>query len=126
MKPVQAGKFRHVVKILAPPDPEGAQGAQGDPTGPPRVLAAEWDCSIEPLTGREFYEGKQVQSDTTHMVKLRYFAGLNDSHYFLGLEDMNGRQFNIVSVRDIEELNVLMVCECREAPVLQPAASKAE
>lgn len=70
-------------------------------------------ASIRPLRGQEFFEAQQMKASADHKVILRYQPGiLPQSHRFV----FGSRTFNIVSVRNAEERNVMLECLCREEP----------
>lgn len=56
-------------------------------------------AAIDPTSGREFYEAHQSQSEVTHKIRCRYFAGLKPSMRIRYGE----RIFKIISVIDWEE-----------------------
>ena len=53
-------------------------------------------AAIDPVSGREFYEAQQSQSEVTHKIRCRYFEGLTTACRILH----QGRKFRIVSVID--------------------------
>ena len=66
--------------------------------------------SIEPLSGREYFQAQQVQSKVTHKVSIRYYTGLRTDWRIL----FGSRIFDIVSALNIEERNREMVLYCTE------------
>jgi len=63
------GKMRHSVALY---NPVTTAGAEGDPDTP--TLAATLRAEITFLSGRELYSAKQFDSETSHKIRLRYFA----------------------------------------------------
>lgn len=55
-------------------------------------------AAIDPVSGREFYEADQSQSQVTHKIRCRYFPGLMTEQRLV----YQGRIFEIVSVIDWE------------------------
>jgi SPP1 family predicted phage head-tail adaptor len=66
--------------------------------------------SVEPISGREYFLAKQVQAETTHRIRIRYYAGLRPDWRIL----FGTRIFEIDSVINIEEKNREMVLMCHE------------
>lgn len=66
---------------------------------------ANWDdfksvwASIDPVSGREFYEAEQSQSEVSHKIRCRYFNGLKTAMRI----KYGTRIFRIVSVIDWQE-----------------------
>ncbi len=56
------------------------------------TVASNWWADIQPVRAREFVQGNQVQSDITHTVQMRYFAGFTARHRIVWA----GRVFNVV------------------------------
>lgn len=55
-------------------------------------------ASIDPVAGREFYAAEQSQSEVTHKIRCRYFAGLK-----AGMRIVHKTQkYHIISVIDWE------------------------
>jgi len=79
-------------------------------------VAANWTavCSvwaaIDPVSGREFYEAEQSQSQVTHKVRCRYFPGLETAYRIV----YRGRVLHIVSVIDWEERHESYLIMARE------------
>lgn len=48
---------------------------------------------------REFYRARQVNNEVTHVLTIRFFAGLTPSHRFV----FDGRNFNILSAINVNE-----------------------
>jgi SPP1 family predicted phage head-tail adaptor len=75
-----------------------------DPAGQP---VEQWVCAaavwaeILPLRGREFWAAKQVQSEVTHQISLRYFRGLTAAMRLVHCE----RVFTISSAINVDEMN---------------------
>ena len=51
-------------------------------------------ASIEPLSGREYFNARQINSEVTTKIKIRYIKDL-DSHWVIQLGQ---RSFNIISI----------------------------
>ncbi len=53
----------------------------------------------------------QVNSDLTHVLRLRHYAGLTTSHRIL----LEGRALNILAVVNVGERNRELLVTCKEA-----------
>lgn len=95
---MEPGKFNCQVTFKSPVDPEATQNDLGEPTGTPATLGTRYGF-LEPITNQEAWQGEQVQDLVSHRLTCRYLAGVTTAHWFT----WDGRTFEIVSVRDIEE-----------------------
>lgn len=73
------------------------------------VFATVW-AKIEPTSGREGRNAAKMQATVTHKITLRYYAGITPKMRVR----FGTRTFDIHSVLDIEERNVIMVLSCEE------------
>lgn len=74
-----------------------------------RPLAEVW-AAVEPLQGREFWQAKAVQSESTIRVKTRYRLGITTAMRVLH----GDRVLDIESVVDPEEKHVELHLLCKE------------
>lgn len=58
-------------------------------------------ASIVPISGKESFLSNVDFSKTTHKIKIRYIPNINASMRII----WQGRFFNIINVRNIEEMN---------------------
>lgn len=72
-------------------------------------VAFVW-ASVEPLSGREYFNARQINSEVTTKITMRYIKDL-DSHWVVQLEQ---RTFNILSVINFEERNIYLQLLCSE------------
>jgi SPP1 family predicted phage head-tail adaptor len=76
-----------------------------DPTGQDlenwSMIACRW-ASIEPASGSHFTATEQIRNDMTHVIAMRYFAGLTPRNRLLYCS----RIFNILSVINEWEMDV--------------------
>lgn len=100
-----AGKLRQ--RVIIQERTECDEDGAGEATY--RDIAEVW-ASVEPLSGRELFYAQQVQSHTTHRVRIRHIEGLTSAHRFL----LGDRKFNIDAVRNAGERNVYIECDCTE------------
>jgi len=105
MKKTSIGQMKHLITILKQ---ERISDGQGGYMETWQNAGTVW-ASIEPVSGREYYEAMQLTNDITHKVRMRYvnITPHNRIKY-------NNRIFEIIAVIDInmehKELEVL----CRE------------
>lgn len=90
-------------------DTETLDGA-GQPVQVWRTFDHMWG-SVEPLSGRELYNAAQVQPDVTHMVKMRYRAGVAPKMRI----QHDARTLDILSITNREERNIELELMCKEA-----------
>ena len=110
---MNAGKLRHRVTIQRPPDPADPenQTAEGEPTRPWDDLATRW-ASIEPKGGAESYQAGQVVATATHLVTMRYLAGVNEACRL----KFGTRYLYVQHVARLEEREIWMELTCEERP----------
>jgi SPP1 family predicted phage head-tail adaptor len=66
-------------------------------------------AAIEPLTGREFVSARQLASEVTHQLTVRYSSLLADTRVVAGYRALyKGRIFNIHAALNEDESNVLV------------------
>lgn len=96
---IAAGELNRRVTVMGYNDTPRADGgiAKAETN-----LGQRW-ASIEPLSGLEYLEASQMGSEVTHRIRLRYFDGLTTKHRLT----YNGREFNIVSILNRNERNVV-------------------
>ena len=84
-----------------------------DPAGQPVEswipFAVVW-AEIKPLRGREFWAARQVQSEVTHKICIRYCSGVNSAMRIAHC----GRYFDILSAINVAELNDELEMLCVE------------
>lgn len=107
MSRTRIGKLRHHVEVQAQTETRGDQGQIGRDW---KTIAKRW-ASIEPLSGREFWQAQQVQSTVTHRVKMRHYDGLDRGLHRLR---HRSRTFNIQSILDPMEQREMMELLCVE------------
>ena len=103
---IAAGKLRHRLSIQEPAKTRAGDGTVSESW---LTLAVVW-ASVAPIRGRELIEAQRFESQVTHRVRMRYYAGLTAQHRLL----FGTRVLNIESVLNKEERNVEMELMCRE------------
>jgi SPP1 family predicted phage head-tail adaptor len=103
---MNAGALRHLVSIVNETiTPDGMGGGLRVDT----VLATV-RADITPTGGRERFGGMQMQSETTHLVKIRFRPGVLPKQIIV----WGSRRFEIESVVNSKEQNFLLLLACRE------------
>ena len=107
---IDPGKMRHRISFR---QFNGARGRRGDPLDRDDAnwepVATVW-AAIDPVSGREFYEAGQSQSEVTHKIRCRYRGGLkNEMRIFYGT-----RRFEIASIIDWEERHESLLIMAKE------------
>lgn len=96
---MDAGRMRHRITFQRF---NGALGAYGDPRDKDDAnwvdVATVW-AAVDPVSGREFYEAQQSQSDVTHKIRCRYRRGLDTSMRI----KLGSRVMEVRSIIDWEE-----------------------
>ncbi len=95
---MRSGQLRHRISLQSKVATRDTYGAE---TITWKTENTVWG-SIEPLNSREFFQAQQMQSDVTHKVKLRYYAGLRPDWRI----KFGTRIFDIQSVMNPEERNI--------------------
>lgn len=75
-------------------------------------IATVW-ASIEPLSGREYFAAKQVNSEISAKITIRYRKGINSAMRVL----FGGRIFEVQSVTNPEERCKSLILLCEEVPI---------
>ena len=107
---IDPGKMRHRIKF------QSYTGTQ-DEFGDPNILddsnwtdtASMW-AAIDPISGREFYEAQQSQSEVSHKLRCRYRAGLTTAMRIV----CGKRKFKILSIINWEERGESLLIMCKE------------
>ncbi len=100
------GKLRHQVEILKPIISKDALGQEVENL---EVQKTVW-ASIEPLSGKEYFSAKQVNSEVNIKITIRYIGSLLP-HWVVQF----GQQvFNIETIINFEERNKYLQLLCSE------------
>jgi len=103
------GEMRQQINILSAA--AGAAGPSGlAPPGTTMLASGLW-CKIETLTGQKLLIAQQIASRSTHLIKLRYLAGV-DTRCKVAF---GSRTFEILSATDLEERQTELWLYCVEA-----------
>lgn len=71
-------------------------------------------AAIDPVSGREFYEASQNQSEVTHKIRCRYFSGLKAEQRIRNQAGNTVRLFHIVSIIDWENRHESVLIMAKE------------
>lgn len=103
---MNAGILRHKISFQSRTVSRDSFGAE---TVAWRTEKTVW-ASIEPISGREYFLAQQVQSEITHIIKIRYYSGVRTDWRVI----FGSRIFDIKSVINLKERNNQMALMCRE------------
>ena len=104
----EAGQLRHRGTVERN---QGVQNTTGEVVPDWVAVYASVPAAVEPLRGREFYAARQFNAEVTHRIILR-----KESRVVRARDRfvVNGRIFDIDSVRDLEERGAWLELICTE------------
>lgn len=94
---MRAGQLRHRLAVQKATE---SQSSSGEITVEWSILNWTWG-QIVPLSGRELDAARQIKSEATHEIRLRYDSGLTSEHRLL----FGSRVFEINAVLNVDERN---------------------
>ena len=103
---LRAGKYCHQVYLQAPAKTYDAEGQEVITW---TTVATVW-AEVVPLTGKEYFAAKAVNSELTHRVTIRYRRNVKTTWRVL----YGTRVLEIMSVADVEEKHVELELLCKE------------
>ncbi len=104
-----SGKYRHRLSFTKPGEP--IKNNRGGYTQDPIVVYQCWG-KVEPVSDKEQITAKQVESEVTHLVEIRYTKSVQIT---LDLQiDYKGRNLEILSAIDVDERHREYRIKCRE------------
>lgn len=107
---IDPGQMRHRITFQKF---SGELDAYGDPI---QTDAAQWEdvatvwAAIDPISGREFYEAQQSQSEVSHKIRCRYRPGLTTDMRI----KYRDRVFEIVSIINWQERGESLLIMAKE------------
>lgn len=109
---MNAGKLRHKVEFQEDTGATRPRDGMGEPVERWRTAFEAW-AAVEPVSGREYWQARQVQADVTHKVTVRYRAGLS-----AGMRVKWGGRYLYLTEppRDLMERHQWLEFFCKEAP----------
>ncbi|WP_455714667.1 phage head closure protein [Anaerosporobacter sp.] len=69
-------------------------------------------ASVEPTTGREYYEAQKIRAELTWNIYTRYYKSFTPTNSML--IEYNNRKFRIISVIDYQERHEMYKFVCTE------------
>jgi SPP1 family predicted phage head-tail adaptor len=106
---MKAGKLRHSIIIQTRTD---TADSYGEPIPAWSTFLETW-ASIDPISGREFFSSKEVKSEVSHKVRIRWAEGITTQMRVL----FGTRTFDIESVINIEERDRELLLMCVEVGI---------
>lgn len=100
------GKLRHRITLLKQVNEVNDYGAS---TQTWKRVATVW-ADVRPLSGREYFSAKQVQSEVTTQIWLRHIEGIKPTMKV----KFGEREFEILSVLNTQERDVSLQLMCKE------------
>ncbi len=109
---MRIGRLRHQVVLQRR---SGTTSSMNEPLDT-WIDLARVAAGIEPLSGREFIAAQQVQSDLSHRITMRYFAGLTPRDRVSWTDPASGaiRTFDIRAIVDRDERHRVSELMCTE------------
>lgn len=104
---MKAGELRHKIAIQ---NLSTTRDGFGGVVETWTTIATAW-ARVEPLSGREFWEARKMNSDISMKITMRA-SGINISPRMRIA--LNGRHVYIEVVREIEERGIELILLCRE------------
>jgi SPP1 family predicted phage head-tail adaptor len=101
---MKAGALRHRRSIEVP-----VGGSSWGTTTSWSTFATVW-CSIEPLSGRDFFAAQATQSEISHRIRMRYIDGVRPNMRL----NHGGRYLLFVAVRNVDERNRELEIDAKE------------
>jgi SPP1 family predicted phage head-tail adaptor len=107
---MDVGSLRHQVSLQNPP-PAATPDGDGGYTETPVTFATVW-ASIVPATAHDLERAVAgtVQSSATHLVTIRYLAGVTTKTRVL----FGTRTLQVTGVQNPDERNISLVLVCQE------------
>lgn len=103
------GEMRQVITINLKSG--GTRGPSGSAPPGTTAVASNVFAKIEPLMGRELVNAQQIAASVTHLVKLRFVAGVDNRCEVA----FGSRTFDVNAVKDLEERQFELWLYCTEA-----------
>ena len=100
------GNLRHRITLQKPVITKDSIGQELEEW---QDVATVW-ASVEPLSGKEYFNAQQVNSEITTRITIRYIELLSPQW----VVQLGKRTFNILSVINFEERNIYLQLLCSE------------
>lgn len=86
-----------------------SRGPSGQPISSWSDVATVWFAMLN-QSGREVVTAREVIPEMTHTIQIRYRSGVNGKLRFV----FGSRIFDVLSVRNPEEANEMLLLDCKE------------
>lgn len=110
---MRAGQLRHYCTFITPGETRGAGGNIEYDYLDGAEQSIDAYAEITPVAGREVLEASATQAEITHEVKLRFVTGITSKTRVIH----EGRTFEGVSVRNVQERDRELILSCTERGV---------
>ena len=110
---IRAGKLRHRIQLMNPAKQQDQFG--GPITADMQTFATVWG-SVEMVSGRELYKAQQMVAQVTHLVTIRWLAGVHSKMvvWFSEGSPIITRQFRILYIENPDEKHHVLLLHCIE------------
>ncbi len=105
----RAGLLRERISLQSRTQTRSSQGSFINSFTTMATVAA----SVVPVENMEFQASNKPLDRTTHIIRIRFFAGLTASMRLL----YRGRYLNIVGIKNLEERRKIIELQCQEIPL---------
>lgn len=109
---MKAGQLRELVKIQSPSSTQDEYGYSGSAWSDVFTTGSGYThASVQPVNGREYFSGREMQNPVTHRVRMRFQSGvIPKMRVLVG----GSRILQIESVINVDERDRELVLMCKE------------
>lgn len=107
--------YPHSAAVYNPQRHKTSDNRGGYTTGP-RVKIADIKCSIKTKDADEVFENTQISGVMIYEIRTRYSTALAAADLVKAQVDFDSRTFEVVSVANVDEMNVEYKLKCVEVP----------
>lgn len=104
---IEPGLLRHRVEIQRSVE---VQDGFGTPIPSWSSLHENVKANVEPMSGQELFQARQLYAEVTHRIRARYHSGITAKHRIL----WGTRVFDILAVLNLEERNLVLEIMAKE------------
>jgi SPP1 family predicted phage head-tail adaptor len=104
---INPGRLRHRIEIQISVD---TNDSFGQPIPAWAVLFGNVKAFVEPLSGQELFDARQLHAEVTHRIIVRYLAGITPKHRIV----FGVRVFDILSPINLEERGLFLEIMTKE------------
>jgi len=106
----QAGTMTR--RLMVEWNDDSARDEAGAPVPEWRLYAMRWG-QVEPLSGREFLQAQQIDSEVSVRITMRHIKGLTSKMRFVDVRDGQRMIYEIGSIVDFGSLHRKTECLCK-------------